>query len=125
MILSMALALGTWNPTGHHFIHYLMSGNPLEGFKPFYILVMFAFWLMALRAIYQSLRWYGALVAAAIIVAFVYGLDQKGWLDTGDWNTLGWVATIGMGLIIWLGLNAFIILKSSTVSYTTDVTDED
>jgi hypothetical protein len=125
MILSMALALGTWNPPGHHFIHYLMSGNPLEGFNPFYILLMIAFWLMALKAIYQSLKWYGALVAAAIIAAFVYGLAQKGWLDTSDWDTLGWVATIGMGLIIWLGLNASIFWKTATGVYTTDATDED
>ena len=125
LILSLALAIGTWNPTGHDFVHYLFQGNPFEGFNPFYILVMIAFWIMAFKAIYQSLRWYGALIAAAIIVAFVYGLAQKGWLDTSDATVLGWIATIGMGLIIWLGMNASIIWKTATGVYTTDVAEEE
>ncbi|WP_457607615.1 DUF6524 family protein [Nitratifractor sp.] len=125
LLLSMALAIGTWNPTGHHFVHYLTSGDPFTGFKPFYILVMFAFWLMALKAIYQSLRWYGALIVAAIIAAFVYGLADLKILDLSDWKSLGWIATIGMGLIIWVGLNASIIWKTATGIYTTDVTDEE
>ena len=125
LILSMGLALGTWNPTGHDFIHYMIRGNPLEGFKPFYILIMFAFWIMALRAIYQSLRWYGALITAAIIIAFVYGLSQYNLVDLGDWNTLGWIGTVGVGLIVWVGLNASIIWKTMTGVYTTEVTDEE
>ena len=124
MILSMALALGTWNPTGHDFVHYIMKGNPLEGFHPFYILLMFALWVLALKAIYQSLKWYGAMIAAAVIAAFVYGLSSKGWLDTSDWTVLGWVVVIALGLIIWLGLNASIIWKTATGVYTTDSTDE-
>ncbi|WP_292662747.1 DUF6524 family protein [Nitratifractor sp.] len=125
LILSMALALGTWNPTGQDFVHYMIHGNPLQGFKPFYILIMLAFWIMALRAIYQSLRWYGALITAAIIIAFVYGLAQYKLVDLGDWNTLGWIGTVGMGLIIWVGLNASIIWKTMTGVYTTDVADEE
>ncbi len=125
LIISMALSLGTWNPTGHHFIHYISQSNLMEGFHPFFILVMIAFWIMAIKAIYQSLKWYGTLIASLIIGAFVYGLSSKGWLDTSDWRVLGWVITIGIGLIIWLGLNASIIWKSATGIYTTDVTDED
>jgi len=125
LILSMALAIGTWNPTGHHFVHYLTQGNPLEGFKPFYILIMLAFWVMALKAIYQSLKWYGAMITAAIIIAFVYGLAQYNLIDLSSWDSLGWIATLGMGLIIWVGLNASIIWKTATGVYTTDATDED
>jgi len=125
LILSMALAIGTWNPTGHHFVHYLTQGNPLEGFKPFYILIMLAFWVMALKAIYQSLKWYGAMITAAIIIAFVYGLAQYNLIDLSSWDSLGWIATLGMGLIIWVGLNASIIWKTATGVYTTDATDEE
>ena len=125
LILSMALAIGTWNPTGHHFVHYLTQGNPLEGFKPFYILIMLAFWVMALKAIYQSLKWYGAMITAAIIIAFVYGLAQYNLIDLSSWDSLGWIATLGMGLIIWVGLNASIIWKTATGVYTTDATAEE
>ena len=125
LILSMALALGTWNPTSHHFISYISGSDPLSGFKPFFILVMIALWIMALKAILQSIKIYGALIGAAIIAAFVYGLVQMGWLDTSKWETFGWVATIGIGLLIFVGMNASIIWKKATGVYTTDATDED
>jgi peptidoglycan/LPS O-acetylase OafA/YrhL len=125
LILSLALAIGTWNPTPHHFIAYISSGDPLSGFRPFFILVMIALWIMAIKAILQSIKIYGALIAAAIIAAFVYGLAQLGWLDTSKWNTLGWVATLGMGILIFIGMNASIIWKKATGVYTTDATDED
>jgi len=124
-VLSMVLSVGTWNPTSHHFIAYISGGDPLSGFHPFFILIMLALWLMAFKAVLQSIKIYGALIAMAIIIAFVYGLAQMGWLDTSKWSTLGWVATIGMGLIIFVGMNASILWKKATGVYTTDATDED
>jgi len=124
LLLSMALAVGTWNPTGHHFVHYLLSGNPIEGFRPFYILVMLAMWILAIKVIYQGLKWYGAMIALAIIIAFVWGLSQKNIIDTSDIDTLGWIAVISIGLIIWLGMNASIWWKKFTGVYTTDSTEE-
>lgn len=125
LILSIALAVGTWNPSDHHFIAYISGNHPLAGFHPFFILIMIALWIMAIKAILQSIKIYGALIVMAIIAAFVYGLSQWGWLDTSKWTTLGWVATIGMGLLIFIGMNASIVWKKATGVYTTDATDED
>jgi len=125
LILSLALAIGTWNPTQHHFVGYISGGDPLSGFNPFFILIMIALWIMAIKAIMQSIKIYGAIIAIAIIVAFVYGLSQAGWLDTSKWNTLGWITTLGIGLIVFVGMNASIIWKKMTGVYTTDATDED
>jgi peptidoglycan/LPS O-acetylase OafA/YrhL len=125
LILAFALALGTWNPTEHHFVSYISSGDPLSGFHPFFILVMLALWLMALKAVLQSIKFYGAIITLAIILAFVYGLAQLGWIDTSSWDTLGWVATVGLGIVIFVGMNASIVWKKMTGVYTTDATDED
>ena len=125
LILSMGLALGTWNPTDINFIHYVMQGDLLNGFKPFYILVIFALWIIAFKAIFQSLQWYGAFIVMAIIAAFVWGLVQYGWIDLSDWNNIGWIGTIGMGILIWLGLNASIWWKRFTGIYTTDIAEEE
>ncbi len=125
LILSIALAIGTWNPTQHHFIGYISSSDPLSGFRPFFILVMIALWIMAIKAVLQSIKVYGAIIAMAIIAAFVYGLAQLGWLDTSKWSTLGWVATLGVGVVIFIGMNASILWKKATGVYTTDATDED
>ncbi len=125
LVLSMALALGTWNPTSYNFVNYISHSDPLSGFKPFFILVMLALWIMAIKAIMQSIKIYGMIIAIAVIAAFVWGLAQYDIIDTSKWNNLGWIATIGMGLIIWLGMNASILWKKATGVYTTDATDED
>ena len=60
LLLSLALAIGTWNPSGYHFIHYISSAEDLlSGFKPFGILMMLALWLLAIKSIFQSLGFFG------------------------------------------------------------------
>ena len=126
LILSMALAIGTWNPTGSHFIHYISSAdNLLSGFTPFGILIMLALWLLAIKSIFQSLKLYGAILTVVIIAAFIWGLQEYGIIDINKFEQAGWAATIGVGLLIWFGLNASIIWKKLTGVYTTDMTEEE
>jgi hypothetical protein len=126
LLMSMALAIGTWNPTGHHFINYLSNVDDIfSGFKPFGILIMLALWLLAIKSIFQSLKLYGAILTIIIIGAFVWGLQQYNLINVTDFEQAGWAATIGVGLLIWLGLNASIIWKKLTGVYTTDSTDEE
>jgi len=126
LVLSMALALGTWNPTGHHFVHYISNVEDiLSGFKPFGILIMLALWLLAIKSIFQSLGFFGALIVTIIIAAFIWGLQQYNIINVTEFEQAGWAATIGVGLLIWFGLNASIIWKKLTGVYTTDATSED
>jgi len=115
LLMSLALALGTWNPTGHHFVHYISNVEDiLSGFKPFGILMMLALWILAIKSIFQSLGFFGALVAAIIIGAFIWGLQQYNIINVTEFEHAGWAATIGVGLLIWFGLNASIIWKKLT-----------
>jgi len=125
-LLSLALAVGTWNPTGHHFIHYISNVDDIfSGFKPFAILIMLALWLLAIKSIFQSLGLFGMLMTLIILTAFVWGLQQYKLVNVEDLDQLGWTVTIGIGLLIWFGLNASIIWKKLTGVYTTDATSED
>lgn len=126
LMLSMALSVGTWNPTGYHFIHYISNTeNLFSGFNPFAILMMLALWLLAIKSIFQSLKFYGAIVTVIIIASFIWGLQQYKIIDIKEFEQLGWAATLGMGFLIWFGLNASIIWKKVTGVYTTDSSDED
>jgi len=126
LVISMALAIGTWNPTSHHFINYISNvDNVLSGFNPFGILLMLALWLLAIKSIFQSLKLYGAIITAIIIGAFIWGLQQYNIINVKEFAQAGWAATIGVGLMIWFGLNASIIWKKLTGVYTTDGTDEE
>jgi hypothetical protein len=126
LLMSLGLALGTWNPTGHHFIHYLTgSENILSGFTPFAIIIMIGIWLLALKSIFQSLKIFGALFVSIIIAAFLWGLQQYELLDFKNLNEMGWAGTLSVAFIIWIGLNASIIWKSLTGVYATDNVEEE
>ncbi len=127
LIISLALAIGTWNPTGTHFIGYLSNNvdDLLSGFTPFAILIMLAMWILAIKSIFQSLGFFGALITAIIIGAFIWGLQEYQIIDVTEFEQAGWAATVAIGLIIWFGLNASIIWKKLTGVYTTDATAED
>jgi len=126
LLMSLALALGTWNPTGHHFVGYISNVDDImSGFKPFGILIMMALWLLAIKSIFQSLGFFGMLITIIILSAFVWGLQQYNIINVEDLDQLGWSITIGIGLLIWFGLNASIIWKRLTGVYTTDASSED
>ncbi|MDQ7083913.1 MAG: DUF6524 family protein [Sulfurovum sp.] len=126
LLLSLALSVGTWNPTGAHFIHYISSVDDiLSGFKPFGILMMMALWLLAIKSIFQSLGLYGAMITVIIIGAFIWGLQEYGIIDVAQLQQAGWAATIGVGILIWFGLNASILWKKVTGVYTTESGSDD
>jgi len=125
LLMSLGLAIGTWNPTGYHFIHYISNvDNILSGFNPLGILIMLALWILAIKSIFQSLKLYGAVLAVIIIGAFIWGLQEYTIIDVTKFEQSGWAATIGIGLLIWFGLTASIFWKKLTGVYTTDSTDE-
>ena len=124
--LAMALAIGTWNPTGHHFVHYISHVDDIfSGFKPFGILIMLALWLLAIKSIFQSLGFFGMIITVITLSAFVWGLQEYKLIDVENLDQLGWAISIGIGFLIWFGLNASIIWKKLTGVYTTDATSED
>ena len=121
LIIALALALGTWNPTSHDFIHYIMdSENILSGFTPFAIIIMIGIWILALKSIFQSLKIFGTLFVIIIIAAFLWGLNQNGIISFDNLEQMGWVGTLSVAFIIWIGLNASIIWKTLTGVYATD-----
>jgi len=123
LIISLALAIGTWNPTGHHFINYISQKDPFSGFTPFAIILMIGAWILALKSIFQSLKIFGAIFVIIIIATFLWGLNQYGLIDFNNLNQMGWAGTISVAVIIWIGLNAPIIWKTLTGVYTTEDAD--
>jgi len=125
LLISLALALGTWNPTGHHFIHYISEQELLSGFTPFAIILMIGIWILALKSIFQSLKLSGAIFVIIIIMAFLWGLNQYELIQFNNLYQMGWAGTLSVAFIIWMGLNASIIWKTLTGVYSTDSVEEE
>jgi len=126
LLISLALALGTWNPWGYHFIHYIIeSENILSGFTPFAIILMIAMWVLAIKSVFQSLGMMGTAFTTIIIAAFLWGLHEYGLLDFSNFSQMGIAGTLSMATLIWVGLNASIIWKTLTGVYATDHVEEE
>lgn len=127
LILSITLSVGTWNPSGMDFVHYVSGdlAHIFSGFKPFIILIVLVLWLLAIKSISQSLGFVGAVISLVVIAAFAWGLQQSGIVDFTNITEAGWLATISMGLLIWLGLNASILWKKLTGVYATEHTESE
>jgi len=125
LLMSFGLALGTWNPTGHHFIHYISQQDILSGFTPFAIIFMLGIWILALKSIFQSIGWGGIIFILIVIAAFLWGLNSYEIIQFDNLKQMGWAGTISVALIIWVGLNASIIWKTLTGVYSTDTVESD
>jgi hypothetical protein len=123
-LMALALALGTWNPTGHHFVNYVTTEDITAGFAPFGIILMLGAWFMALKSIFQSLKIVGAFFVTLGIAAFIWGLNQYGLIDFNNLKQMGWAGTLAVAFLIWAGLNASVLWKTLTGVYTTDGSDE-
>lgn len=120
LLISFALALGTWNPTGYHFLNYIYQQDLLSGFTPFAIIFMLGLWILAIKSIFQSMGWGGTVFILVVIGAFLWGLSSYGLISFTNLTQMGWAGTISVGIIIWVGLNASIIWKTLTGVYATD-----
>jgi len=125
LLMSLGLAIGTWNPTGHHFIHFISQQNILSGFTPFAIIFMLGIWILALKSIFQSIGWSGIFFILIIISTFLWGLNSYEVIQFDNLTQMGWAGTISVALIIWIGLNASIIWKTLTGVYSTETVESD
>jgi len=125
MLMSIGLALGTWNPTGHHFLHYISQQDIFSGFTPFAIIIMLGVWILAIKSVFQSIGWGGTIFVLIIIGAFLWGLNSYSLIEFNNLKHMGWAGTLSVAFIIWVGINASIIWKTLTGVYATDTVESD
>ena len=103
---AVALVLATFNPSDWSFLRWAFAG--VEEFTPLKAilgLLLLAGWILYVRAALHSLGLVGVGLIAAVIAAFVWLAVDQGWLALGNTNALVWIALIGLGLTLGIGLS--------------------
>jgi Family of unknown function (DUF6524) len=103
---AIALVLATYNPTSWCYLHWATEG--IESFGPPKLvigLLLAAGWVLYVRAAMQSIGILGAALIAAVIGALVWLAIDSGWLDPANTSALVWIALVGFGLILGIGLS--------------------
>ena len=102
---AIALVLATFNPGPWSYLRWAFAGiaefTPL---KAIIGLLLLAGWILYVRAALHSLGLVGVALIAAVIGAFVWLAIDQGWLELGDTGALAWIALVGLGLTLGIGL---------------------
>ena len=104
--LAVALVLATFNPSEWSYLRWAFAG--IAEFTPLKLiagLLLLGGWILYVRAALQSIGLIGAGLIAAGIGALVWLAVDQGWLALDDTNALVWIALVGLGLILGVGLS--------------------
>jgi len=103
---AIALVLATFNPTRWNYLRWATGG--IESFGPEKVIVgllLIGAWVLYVRAALHSIGLVGAALIAGVIGAAVWLAIDNGWLDPANTSALVWIALVGLGLILGIGLS--------------------
>jgi hypothetical protein len=103
---AIVLVVATYNPSGHSYLGWAL--RDVRDFTPLQAvlgILLLAGWILYVRAALHALGWIGVGLAAAFIAALVWLLVQQGLLNPQNAGALAWIALIGVGLILGVGLS--------------------
>ena len=106
IVFSLALVLGTYNPTEYSYISWAFSEG--HEFGPVTAPVRVALpiaWIVILRNTFLAIGWLGIVLGAALLGCIVWFFVDIGWLSLESPTTITWVALIVLAMILAIGLS--------------------
>ena len=115
MLAGLVVVIGTWNPTGHSFYHWVagegMTSLPVKAFLGALLL---AAWVMCLRATSTSLGTIGFVLCAVVLGTLIWVLTDYGILHDDAPTFVAWASVIVLGLILGVGLSWSLMRQRAT-----------
>lgn len=112
---AVALVLLTFNPSGTSFYHWLAAPPPgITALKAFAGVLLLVGWVVCLRTAFVALGWLGLVLGAALLGTLVWLLVDLKWIDITGGSTLTWVALLGVGVVLGVGLSWSLIRARAT-----------
>lgn len=124
-IFSLALVLGTYNPTQWCYYNWAMS--PSTTFGPIVAIVgiiLLIGWIMFIRATFMSMGWLGITLGAALFGCVVWLLVDQGWLSLDSQSTIAWVVLVILSLILAAGMSWSHIRRRMSGQFDVDEKDD-
>ena len=109
-LVAMALVVGTFNPTGYSYYHWLVEGLTAEDASvgPLTVVVGIALliaYIIYLRATLRSIGPIGAGLVAVFLGAIVWLLADLGLVNLAEFTPLTWVAEIVAATVLAVGIS--------------------
>ncbi|MEM1343965.1 MAG: DUF6524 family protein [Pseudomonadota bacterium] len=122
---SILVVLLTYNPTGFlSYVHWVQAGFDTDvALKVLAGLLLLISYVVLLRATFYSIGVIGIGLVVAVLAAFVWVMIDLGVLSLDDPGVLQWLALIGVGVVMGIGLSWALIRKRLSGQYTVDDPD--
>ncbi len=103
---ALVLVIGTINPTGHSYYHWIQEraaeNLPLKLIVGVAILIGF---VMYLRATWEALGFFGIGLAAAFLSAVVWWLIDAQLLDPREPKIVAWIVLVAIATVMAIGMS--------------------
>lgn len=112
VIAAIVIVMATYNPTGNSFFHWVKEGftENLE-IKVLVAVLLVIAYVVLLRSTLASIGPFGAILVAALVGAVTWVLVSSGIVSLENQSAVEWLALIGIGLILGVGLSWSLIRR--------------
>lgn len=105
VLFATALVLGTWNPSGHSFVHWAMNaeqnGLAYVALAGVTLVILFVIYI---RATLRAMGMFGILLAAAFLGALIWVFVDMGLLRLDGGATV-WLTLVCIGIVLGTGMS--------------------
>lgn len=121
MLIAAIVVFATYNPTGTSIYHWVANNeNPTDAWVILGVIVALLANVALLIAAWKALGKVGTIIVIVFFAALVYLSLQEGWVDTGNYASVQWLALILYSGFLGIGLAGAIIWRRATGQVVTD-----
>lgn len=115
VLLSAAVVIGTYNPTGKSLFHWVNGhDNPFDAWVVLAVIVVAAIHLILLIAAWKALGKLGTIIIAIFFAAVAYLFFQEGFISTENRPSIEWFALVLYSLFLGIGISGAILWRRAT-----------
>ena len=105
-LFALVLVLGTYNPTGHSFVGWVLDATSEFG-PPMALVavVLLIAWIVFLRATFMSIGLLGICLGAALFGCLIWLLIDLGLISLNATGALSWIVLVVLSLILATGMS--------------------
>jgi hypothetical protein len=104
-LVSLALVLATYNPTGTSYVHWVNGVFPhIQPLQAVAGLALLALWIFFVHATWRSLGTLGVVLGLAFAAAAVWLFTSWGWFSLSNGSAMTWAVLLVLASLLTLGL---------------------
>jgi uncharacterized membrane-anchored protein YitT (DUF2179 family) len=121
ILIAAAIVFASYNPSGRSVFHWVRDHeNPTDAWVILLAIVTILANIALIIAAWKALGKVGTIIVLILFAALAYLSLQEGWVDSGNYASIQWLALILYSGFLGIGLAGAIIWRRATGQVVTD-----